>query len=116
MSGPCNTCAWRWKKASPNGNDLSKILNLPTCNSYRNSRSCWPYGRVFFSQRASGAALVASMLAAQLGCGGGFSKSTASAGSDRVLITHTENLSGDPALDGAARVVSHLVRSHLAGG
>ena len=56
------------------------------------------------------------MLAAQIGCGGGFSKSTASAGSDRVLITHTENLSGDPALDGAARVVSHLVRSQLAGG
>ncbi|MCC7235129.1 MAG: tetratricopeptide repeat protein [Bryobacterales bacterium] len=33
----------------------------------------------------------------------------------RLLITHTENLSGNAALDGVARTVSHMVRAQLSG-
>lgn len=59
------------------------------------------------------AALLAALLAAVAACG--TSQRAAEAGANRVLITYTENLSGDPANDGAARVVSHLVRSQLTG-
>jgi tetratricopeptide (TPR) repeat protein len=57
--------------------------------------------------------LAAVTLAAQLGCGRVSQPGREEF--DRILITHTENLSGDPALDGAARVISHLVRSQLSG-
>ncbi|MEP7363878.1 MAG: tetratricopeptide repeat protein [Acidobacteriota bacterium] len=63
------------------------------------------------SSSRRGGAFLAAMLAALSGCG----SSQPVAGAGRVLITHTENLSGDAALDGTARVVSHLVRSQLAG-
>lgn len=53
------------------------------------------------------------MLAALSGCGS--PKPPATSGTERVLIVHTENLSGNPALDGTARAVSHLVRSQLSG-
>lgn len=51
-------------------------------------------------------------LAALLGCSG---KPAEPAGVPRLLITHTENLSGNPSLDGVARAISHLVRAQLSG-
>ena len=52
------------------------------------------------------------LLSLLAGCGGAASRTSLSP--DRVVITHTENLSGDSAFDGAARVISHLVRTQLA--
>jgi len=51
-------------------------------------------------------------LAALLGCSG---KPAEPPGVPRLLITHTENLSGNPSLDGVARAISHLVRAQLSG-
>jgi hypothetical protein len=51
-------------------------------------------------------------LAVLLSCSG---KQPAAEGVPRLLITHTENLSGNPALDGVSRAISHLVRAQLSG-
>lgn len=65
-----------------------------------------------FSRSGWSRAAAALTLAALLGCSG---KPAEAPGVPRLLITHTENLSGNPSLDGVARAISHLVRAQLSG-